>query len=195
LARIDSLPHPTRPDHSPFDKGRDGASMGAAMTATIRDDARARLQGRRIAHAVVITIAVAFIGASAAQIIPSVFGAQAHSIPVPAAGSPERACVDGVRSLALALDRASAQAWWPRESGAVSVGDESALQAFREGLVPEWKAEANVEQACAKSREGVEAWAALLRLRRAEEQLVLRGIGEIVPLRRDFAARLPPDLR
>jgi hypothetical protein len=165
------------------------------MNSTTGDDAPARLQGRRVAHGVVITIAVVFIAASAAQIIPSVFGAQAHPIPLPAAGTPERACVEGVRSLALALDRASGEAWWPHAPGVAAVADDAALQAFRQRLVPEWGAEANIEQACAKSREGIEAWAALLRLRRAEEQVVLRSIGELLPVRRDFAARLPPELR
>jgi hypothetical protein len=165
------------------------------MSATTHDEAGARLRWRRVAHAIVITIAVVFVGSSAAQIIPSVFGAQRHPIPLPSAGTPERACVDGVRSLALALDRASGEAWWPRASGAVTVADDAALQAFRQGLVPEWNAQAKIEQACANSHEGVEAWAALLRLRRAEEQVVLRSIGELLPLRRDFDARLPPQLR
>lgn len=166
------------------------------MNATSGDDARARFEGKRLAHAVVVAIAVAFIGASAVQIVPAVFGTQTQLVSSTPAGLSDRACAEDVHSLMLALDRATGQAWSPRAARAVSEADEDAvIQAFRQGLAPEWNADATIAQACAKSREGFEAWAALLRLRRAEEQVVLRGFVELVPLRRDVTAHLPADLR
>jgi hypothetical protein len=153
-------------------------------------------QGRRIAHAVVLVVAVAFVGDSALQIIPAVFGLGIRQVPAGPPGSPELECVQGVFSLARALDRASADAWSPRAARAVTQADDDpAIQAFRSGLLPEWSAEAKVENACAQSREGLEAWAALVRLRRAEEQVVVHSLVELIPLRRDVEAHLPADLR
>jgi hypothetical protein len=152
------------------------------MSAVSADEARAQSEGKRIAHVIVISIAVAFVGASAAQIIPAVFGLDARPLPsVPAVvegsgGSSERGCADGIRALALGLDRATLVAW-------------------RDGVLPEWNTAGDVERACAKSRQGLDAWAALLRLRRADEDVVLRGLTELAPLRRDVAARLPADSR
>jgi hypothetical protein len=149
------------------------------MTAVSGDEARARSDGRRIAHVVVICVAVAFIAASAAQIIPAVFGLNVRPLataPENLGGSSERACADGIHALALGLDRATLQAW-------------------RGSSLPGWGAADDVERACAKSRLGLEAWAALLRLRRSEEDVVLRGLADLAPLRGDIAARLPADSR
>jgi hypothetical protein len=155
------------------------------MSAVSADEARARSEGKRIAHLIVISIALAFIGASAAQVIPAVFGLDARPLqaapPVPTGaespgGLSERGCADGIHSLALGLDRATLNAW-------------------RDGVLPEWNTAADVERACAKSRRGLDAWSTLLRLRRAEEDVVLHGLAELAPLRRDVAARLPDDLR
>jgi hypothetical protein len=158
------------------------------MSGVSADEARARSEGKRIAHVIVISIAVAFIGASAVQIIPAVFGLDARPLPsapsVPSVpteaevpgGSSERRCAGGIQALALGLDHATLGAW-------------------RDGVLPEWNTAADVERACAESPQGLDAWAALLRLRRAEEDVVLRGLAELAPLRRDVAARLPADLR
>jgi hypothetical protein len=150
----------------------------------------------RAVHVATTVFSVIFVGASAAQIIPAVFGIGIEPLPSTPAASPESECADGVRSLALALDRATEAAWSPRTAHAVTMGGtDHALEAFRAGLVPEWNAAASVEKACGTAREGWEAWAALLRLRRAEEQVALRGLVELVPLRRDVAAHLPANLR
>jgi hypothetical protein len=161
------------------------------------DDARARLEGKRIAHAIVLVVAVTFIGASAAQIIPAVFGMRSGALPPAPPGSPERVCSDGVLTLALALDRAGKQAWSLLGGNEADAESDAyaTLQAFRRGLVPEWDAEPRVEQACSKSHEGLEAWATLLRLRRTAEQIVLRDVTELLSPRHDFAAHLPADLR
>jgi hypothetical protein len=149
------------------------------MGAISDEEARARSDGRRIAHVIVISIAVAFVGASAAQIIPVVFGIGVQPIAAAeqsSAGSSERACAYGIYAFALGLDRINLQAW-------------------RERSLPEWDSASNIERACAQSRAGVDAWAALLRLRRAEEDVVLRGLADLAPLRRDVEARLPAELR
>jgi hypothetical protein len=160
-------------------------------------DAHARREGQRIAHVIVIVVAVVFIGASAAQIIPAVFGAGIRPLSPGEAGSPEDECAHGVRSLALALDRASAQAWSPslEQDRPLDLGIETARLPFQRGLLPDRNVEANIEQACAKTSVGLDAWAALQRLRTADEQIILRGFGELVPARRDVMAHLPANLR
>jgi hypothetical protein len=134
--------------------------------------ARARLQGKRVALVAVIAVAVVFIGASAVQIIPAVFGAGITPLPAAPPGSAARACADGVRALLRQLDT---------EPGAREAGDE-------------WDRTART---CEGSAEGLDAWAALMRLRSAERQTSGQRIdrAELAPLRRDVAAHLPPDLR
>jgi hypothetical protein len=163
------------------------------MSATLDDEARARLRGRRASHGIVIVVAVLFIAASAGQIIPAVFGWGPR--PLPAGGSAERTCAEGIRGLAAALDRARAQAG--ASGGATpehfaSVERDVALGAFESALGPEWKNSSDLERACAQSGPGSDAWAALVRLRRGHEELVLRDIEDLSALRCDVAARLPP---
>jgi hypothetical protein len=146
-----------------------------------RDDAaRARLQGKRAALGIVLFASVAIIGSSTAQIIPAVFGTGIRPIPADLAGSSARTCAEGVQRLEQALDRAV------DGSGA---GDLSAR------LGPEWEQSHAVELACSQSSEGLDAWAALARLRSAEEHLVPDERGLLAPLRRDVRAHLPADLR
>jgi hypothetical protein len=138
--------------------------------------ARARLQGKRAALGVVIVVAVVFIGASAVQIVPAIFGAGVTPIPVSPSGSDPRVCAEGVRRLERALERAHDTA------GSLSFGPD----------------EERVRSACDKSPEGLDAWASLARLRSAEEQLAPAAgsaAAELEPLRRDVAAHLPADLR
>ena len=148
--------------------------------ATRDDGARARLQGKRVALGVVLVVSVALIGSSAMQIIPSVFGAGIRPIPATPPGSSARTCADGVRKLERALDRAE---------------DSAGSSSFQVRLQPEWAGAAAIEEACNQSSEGIDAWAALVRLRSAEEQLAPRPGSELEPLRRDVIAHLPADLR
>lgn len=145
--------------------------------------ARARLQGKRAALGVVIVVAVVFIGASAVQIVPAIFGAGVTPIPSSPSGSDPRTCAEGVRRLERALERARPPAGSPSSGHA---------------LERDLSDEARVRAACDKSPEGLDAWASLARLRSAEEQLGPGGAGaaeELEPLRRDVAAHLPADLR
>jgi hypothetical protein len=164
--------------------------------STFDDDSNARLRGRRVALVVVSAIAVAFIGASALQIVPSVFGTGRPPGPSTAEGAPARECAQRIRPLALAVDRASANAWSTHAIGSGDGANQGApLAAFRQALLPEWNDEAGVRGVCLKSPFGAEAWTALVRLRSTEEQIVLRDSSELLPIRRDFAAHLPAELR
>jgi hypothetical protein len=136
------------------------------------DAARARLQGKRVALVLVIVVAVAFIGASAVQIVPAVFGAGVTPLPAAPPGSTARACADGVRTLLQQL------------------GSEAAEHEPDE----HWDRTA---RSCQGSPEGLDAWAALMRLRSAQRQTSGQRVehSELAPLFRDVTAHLPPDLR
>jgi hypothetical protein len=166
------------------------------MNTSFDADAKARLQGKRAALGAIIGIAVLFIGASAAQIIPAVFGLDHPRNSPLSEGSSARDCAQRIRSLALAVDRASANAWSTHTiSDGEAADDSPPLRAFRHALIPEWTEAASVRQTCFKTPEGTEAWASLVRLRSTQEQLMIRDFSELLPLRRDFAAHLPTDLR
>jgi hypothetical protein len=134
--------------------------------------ARARLRGKRIALGIVITVTVAYIGASAVDIVPAVFGAVMHPLPLAPAGTPARVCAEGLRRLV----------------STPGAGDDD-----------------QVQRACAASREGLDAWAALERLRSAERQLARPARAgteersgseqELQELRRQVLAHLPAELR
>jgi hypothetical protein len=146
--------------------------------------ARARLRGKRIALVVVIAVAVTFVGASAAQIIPAVFGAGTKPIPPGPPGSDARVCAEGVRALLRTM------------------ADDVPGTVEPPGQGDAWGPAA---QACGQSPEGLDAWAALLRLREARAQLAsqtappesgrVRASAELDPLRHEVAEHLPADLR
>jgi hypothetical protein len=151
------------------------------MSTTRDDTARGALQGKRAALVVVIAISVVFIGSSAWQIIPAVFGVGYTPIPPSPPGSTARLCAEGVRRLTGALDRAE---------------DTAGSASFAARLEPEWSDSAAIEAACRASPEGASAWAALVRMRSAEEQLAPHPVPEeLAILRRDVIAHLPADLR
>jgi hypothetical protein len=154
--------------------------------------ARARLRAKRAVLAVVIVVAVLFIAASAIQIISSVFGLRSAP-PAAALTEPaQRACALGVSRLARALDRASAD---PPRLADDTTEDDRASTDLRRRLSPEWDSAEAVMRECERSFWGQDAWAALERLRQAQEELARRGQAELLPLRRDVSAHLPPDLR
>jgi hypothetical protein len=158
----------------------DGTPESPPDEATERLVARAKLRWKRLSLVFVGFVAVAFIGVSVAQIIPDVFGAWVHPLPPSSPGSPARICAEGVRDLAKALDRARDAAGGP---------------GFGKALQPEWAGAPGIEQACARSSEGLDAWAALLRLRSGEEQLAREPGDPLAPLQRAVASHLPADLR
>jgi hypothetical protein len=144
---------------------------------TAEDDpasASARRLGKRLAILLVIGVAVAFIGSSAEQIVLAVFGFGVRPLPPAPPGSSARTCAEGVRILSEGLERASSNGEPPSSA---------------------WDATNPVYQACAASPEGLDAWAALLRLRMTAEQVPRTGPQELDHLRRDLYAHLPADLR
>jgi hypothetical protein len=134
--------------------------------------ARARRLGRRIGIVVVLCIAVAFIWSSTAQITLAVFGYGVRPLPEAPPGSDARACADGIRALSQTLGAA----------GDPASGHET-------------DRERTAYRACAASPEGLDAWAALLRLRRTAEQTPRAAPRALEALRRDLFAHLPADLR
>jgi hypothetical protein len=141
----------------------------------------ARLRGKRAVLGLIIVVASVFVVACAVMIVPQVFGAGVRPIEP---GPTEGACADGVRTLAAALDRGAAQA--------VTATDEaSAVAAFQKGIAPDWDRSAEVEAACRSTPRGGDAFAALLRLRLAEEGNARRRGVEIGPVKRGVVAYLP----
>jgi hypothetical protein len=152
----------------------------------------ARLRGRRAALALFTVVAVAFIVSSTTQITRALFGMGLEPLPAGAApGSPEQLCASGIQGLARALDRAGNRL----SPVASAANDADTMAALRPGLSPEWDRADEVRAACDAARGGPSAWAALERLRVAEEQSGRLGREELSSVRSDVAAHLPADLR
>jgi hypothetical protein len=152
-----------------------------------------RARGKRAAHAVVLVIAILFIGSSTWQIVGSLFGrpSRVYRSPSRAALTPAaRTCAAGIQQLADALDRAG-----PGVAASNPRGGEVPSAPFTRAMPPEWDHAAEVRQRCESFAGGEDAWAALERLRSAQEQLARHGQAELEELRRDLAAHLPTDLR
>jgi hypothetical protein len=146
--------------------------------------ARARRLARRLVFGSFLLLATAFVVSSAWQLIAGIYAP--GPVVIAPAGAPEeaRACSDGIARLSTALERGFV---------AASTKDDevSALRTLAEGMQPEWTEQAAVEKACAAQPRGQDAFAALLRLKLAEEGFVRRQIVEIAPVRRDVRAYLP----
>ena len=96
-----------------------------------------------------------------------------------------RACAEGIGAMAAAVDVAAAAA-------ATSGDDTAATARFRESLAGAWDPrEKATEAACSGIPRGHDVFAAVLRLREAQEGFVRRQVVEIAPLRRDVSAYLP----
>jgi hypothetical protein len=150
------------------------------MTADAR--ARAKLNGKRAGIVLLTTVAVVFIGFCALSVVPAVFGRG----PDPLAATPAgQACAEAILRLQAAVDRAArASASAPDENTAVS--------SFRNALGPDWDEEKRIEGVCRVDPNGAGAFAALQRLRVAEETSARRRAVEIAPLRHDVRQYLPP---
>ena len=135
--------------------------------------ARARLRGKRAALLFILALAVFIIASAVLEIAPAVFGVRIRPVS-------DRTCAQGVQALARALDRARPSAGGPTFAGA---------------LEPEWRDADATFAACARTSEGLDAWASLLRLREGEQQLAGGPDGDLAALRRDVGAHLPADLR
>jgi hypothetical protein len=143
------------------------------------------MRARRIrstVYGVFLAFASAFVLWSAKLLIWPLFGLDT---PAERRAAPAGvACAEQIRSLVRALDRAMAAA-------SASRGQAEASAMFRAALSPEWDGEESSRRACAADPNGLDAYAALMRLRRAEEGFVERQVVEIDPLRREVQAHLP----
>jgi hypothetical protein len=141
---------------------------------------RARLRGKRIALGVVITVAVVYIGASAVDIVPAVFGVVMHPLPPTPPGTAAHACAEGLRRLVSTAD----------------VGGSDEVQrdcaASREGL-DAWAAFERLRSAERQLARPPRAETA--RPGRAETQQRSGSEQELEELRRQVLAHLPADLR
>jgi hypothetical protein len=151
-----------------------------------------RLRGKRATFVVVCVVSVAFIVSSTVQITRAVFSVAVVPLPSGALlGSPEQVCAEGIRGLSRALERASGRL----SSVASAADDAQTMAALRPSLSPEWDRADDVRAACDRAQGGPSAWAALQRLRVAEEQAGRLGREGLSSVRRDVAAHLPADLR
>ncbi len=138
-------------------------------------------RGRRIVSAAFVGVVSVFIVITTVQVGRGVFGKGAPS----ANGgiAPPPACVAGIARLDAALDRAMMTTSRITEEDAVT-------PAFAQSTLPEWNESPKVEEDCNATPEGKEAFAAILRLRRAEESLLHRQVGELSPMKQDVEAYL-----
>jgi hypothetical protein len=131
--------------------------------------------------ALFVGVVSVFIVITTAQLGLGVFGKTASR--AGAGGAPPAACIAGISRLTPALDRALGTA-------SPIADDSAALAAFAAATLPEWNDSQNIESACIATPEGKDAFAAVLRLRRAEEALLHRDVAELSPMRRDVEAYL-----
>jgi hypothetical protein len=134
---------------------------------------KARLFGKRAALVLCGTVAAWFIVASVAQIVPPVFGAAIVPLAAGSPGTAERDCADGLRR-ALRSDGTAAETPRPEPDPLL---DESALAP------------------CTRTASGLDALAALNRLRMAERQVGMRDPASLVTLRLELSAHLPVEMR
>jgi hypothetical protein len=162
-------------------------SIGENVGVSADDpNARARLRGKRFALAIYGAFAVAFVVVSTWKIVVGVFGLDAAPLASNAMSGPLGAegCGRRLRELHGALHRALGVA--------VSARDEkAAIVTYRRLLSPEWDDERAVADVCAREPHGADAYAALLRVRVAQEAELRRSVASLAPLGQDLDAYLP----
>jgi hypothetical protein len=150
---------------------------------------RGKRLGRRYVTMVFSVFALAFVVWSTKDLILAVFGGGGRPLPLPVAASAhggEPSCAEELSAMELAVDRAISAAAHAQQ-------EKEASEAYEGALAPEWAHPAGVESRCAaESPHGKDAFATLVRLRVAGEQLARRHARELAPLRRDVASFLHP---
>jgi hypothetical protein len=138
-------------------------------------------RGRSIVSALFVGVVSIFIVITTAQVGRGVFGKnESKASP---GNAPSAACIAGISRLTPALDRALGIA--------SPIADENAsLAAFAAATLPEWNESPKIEADCNATPAGQEAFAAVLRLRRAQESFLQRQVAELSPMRRDVEAYL-----
>jgi hypothetical protein len=127
-----------------------------------------------------VAFAAAFVVLSTRSIVWGVFALDA---PPAGAASLGPACAARIAALARALDGAVA-------ATAAARTEDDAVVRMRAALSPEWDREALDAAQCAQDPRGTDAWAALLRLRRAEERAVGRRAVDTGPIHQELEAYL-----
>ncbi len=129
-------------------------------------------------YAVFTVAAAAFVISSTAQIAIAVF-AEPATTTSPSTSAVPAACAAGVRTLAVAVDRAVAAA-------AVAADAADAQKRYRAARSPEWDDAKHREllEPCAGDARGADAVAAVARLDRAAEGAIRRQTDELAPVRR-----------
>ena len=132
-----------------------------------------------VVYAVFVIAAAAFVISSTVQIAIGVLSEPAPGAAAPAPVPVPPACAEGVRTLAVAVDRGVAAA-------AAATDRADAERRYRAARSPEWEAPKHGElvQACAGDSRGIDAVAAVARLDRAAEGAIRRQTDELGPVRR-----------
>jgi hypothetical protein len=125
-------------------------------------------------------------GTATADDPASALPTSATAADTPASTTANAACAEGVRRLLASIDAAVVSA---KTEGATD--EATAVARFKERLAPEWADENAIRARCASVPRGQDAFAAVLRLRLAQEGFVRRQVAEITPIRRDVTAYLP----
>ena len=130
-------------------------------------------------YAVFTLLAAAFVISSTYQIAVAVLSEPAPGEPAPPAVTLAPACAEGVRILAVAVDRGVAAA-------AAATDRTDAERRYRAALRPEWDEAKQRELvlSCTADARGADAVAAVSRLDRAAEGAIRRQTDELGPVRR-----------
>jgi hypothetical protein len=153
------------------------------MEATIE---RGRRLGRKYTLMGFVTLAGGFVLWTSQQIIFAALGLDVSPLPSSGQTAIEPGSCEGeLRSMTAAVDRAIL--------ASASAPDEArASVQYRAALAPEWSEDRGVQARCATTPHGEDAFAALLRLKVAGEEVARRHARELGPLRKDLAVYLPP---
>ena len=135
---------------------------------------------RTLVYGLYVTFAAAFVLLCVKEIVVGVFGLREGTVATAAPGSTGQACAAGIRDLVRALDRGVLAANAARD-------EKDAVARLDAALAPEWDRETTLAATCGSDANGAEAWAALLRLRRAEEGAAGRRAVLVGPMRADVA--------
>jgi hypothetical protein len=135
-----------------------------------------------VVYAVFVVVAAAFVISSTVQIAESVLAEPAPGAANAASVAVAPACAEGVRTLALAVDRGVAAA-------ATATDRNDGQRRYRTARGPEWDEPKHgaLLQPCTDSSanaHGIDAAAAVTRLDRAAEGAIRRQTDELGPVRR-----------
>lgn len=148
---------------------------------TVADPSRAEERAKRVSWGLWLAFtifAIAFVGDSTYQIIKGVFGWESRG----ARANAE--CAEGIRALEAAV-RAG------RTLSLKHAEEHAALREFESAKQEAWKKRAEVENACSADDPSRAAFAALLRIDRAEEAAIRQRARTVTAPEHDLRALVP----